>query len=492
MADDTMTDEATEQETAPDPDVPTPEDGADRTSASDPTLGRVVMALWLPTPVRRRLIDLDVELVDDIADGPELILASSRGPAARRPSIAALAEHAPVVVVCHPGGEAMAADLVRYGALTVVAEGAESAALRVLDEVESTHLVDAYASEVDRNWSGSSALTIDPVTKLPTTSGFELTLAEIGKDGTVPRLGLVKLGLENAEKAIGTTATQALKRRLVTAVAGAASHAGAEVFDLGGMLAFVAPSMTLAVATALGHEIIDIGAAYAPTGEPLEVAVGIAGNETAADIDSLRLLADRALKVAESRERSVVDADELSKHSAAAVELGAAMAVADAVDDLDPRGGHSQRMADYVAEISRELQLDQVELSTIGLAARLHDIGKLHFGADAFDEASPNHAQAAVEHCRRGEQYLQTNAGAEVAKIVRSHHERWDGTGFPDGLDGPDIPLGARILAVAHVYDDLVAADATGAEIETGLREAAGVSLDPDVVEAAIALFARG
>lgn len=486
MADDTLT------HVPPPSDPATDGTGPSGSGALGPGSGRVVHGLWLPAPVRRRLVDLDATLVDDVGADPDLILVSSRGPAARRPSIAALSERAPVVVVCHPGGEGAAAELVRYGASTVIAEGAEGLAFHVLEDRQSSHLVDAYAGEMDRTWSGVSTFTIDPVTGLPTTSGFELTLAEIGKDGTIPRLGLIRLALDGAERAIGAAATQAVKRRLTAAVAGAAAHAGAEVFDLGGMLAFVAPSMSSAGAAELGQEIVHIAASYAPTGEPLRVAVGTAGIEAASDIESLRLLAERALRAAEARDFPVVGADELSRHSAAAVELGAAVAVAAAVDSLDPRGDHSTRMADYVAAICRELQLDPDELAAVGLAARLHDIGKLTFGRDAFDESSPGFAQARAEHPQRGERYLRSGAGQEVALIVRGHHESWDGGGFPDGLAGQEIPLGARILAVAHAYDELVSAGVAGSALESGLRDLAGTTLDPDLVEATILLFAAG
>jgi response regulator RpfG family c-di-GMP phosphodiesterase len=87
---------------------------------------------------------------------------------------------------------------------------------------------------------------------------------------------------------------------------------------------------------------------------------------------------------------------------------------------------------------------------------------------------------------------VRASAGSAVASIVRGHHERWDGTGRPDRLSGTDIPIGARVLAVAHMYDELTSSGTSMSDIESRLRQEGGASLDPDLVEAAIALFVRG
>lgn len=454
--------------------------------------GRTVLALWLPTPSRRRLIDADLDIVEEVGDNPSLILASTRGPAARRSSIRALAASAPVVVVCHPGGEATAAEMVALGACAVVAEGSEGAAVRVLDGEASTHLVTAYISEIDRSWAGGSPLSVDPVTGLTASSGLDLRLAELGKDGGMPRLGMIDLGLDDVLRQIGPSGHAATKRRLAVAIAGAAGGRAAEVFDLGPMLAVLAGSMPVAVARALATEILDIGATFRPNGGPIEVAVGWAGPEAASDPVTLRLLAERALEVARTRESKVADADELGQHAAAAIELSAFYGVADAVDALDSRGDHSVRVSAFAAALAREMQLDPGEVAEIGLAARLHDIGKAAYGASAFAPASNDFEEARASHPERGEKLVLPNAGASVAAIVRAHHEAWDGTGFPDGKAGTDIPIGARILAAAHRYDDLANAGTPRLKIEQDLRSEAGLTLDPDLVEAAIALFGGG
>jgi hypothetical protein len=485
MAEDLALDDP-EVEYTPESDAPPPAAGGSFGS------GRTVLALWLPTPSRRRLIDADLDIVEDAGDNPSLILASTRGPSARRSSIRTLAASAPVVVVCHPGGEAIAAEMVALGACAVVAEGSEGAAVRVLDGESSTHLVEAYLSEVDRSGAGGSTVSFDPVTGLPGSRGFDLRLTELGKDGGMPRLGLIDLGLDIVLRQIGRSGHAAMKRRLSVAIAGAAGSRAAEMFDLGPMLAILAGSMPSPVAHALGAEVLDIGATFAPNGEPLEVAVGWAGPEAASDTDTLRLLAGRALELARTRESKLADADELGQHAAAAIELNAFYGVADAVDALDSRGDHSVRVSDHAAALARELQLDPGEVAEIALAARLHDIGKAGYGASAFTPASDVFEEARARHPERGEKLVLPNAGAGVAAIVRAHHERWDGSGFPDGRAGTDIPMGARILAVAHRYDDLANAGTPRLQIEAELRSESGQTLDPDLVEAAIALFGRG
>ncbi len=486
MADDVAIDDPEVEET-PEPEAAPPAFGGSYGGG-----GRTVLALWLPTPSRRRLIDADLDIVEDAGDNPSLILASTRGPAARRSSIRGLAATAPVVVVCHPGGEAVAAEMVALGACAVVAEGSEGAAVRVLDGEGSTHMVDAYLSEVDRSWVGGSSLGVDPVTGLTASNGFELRLAELGKDGGMPRLGLIDLDLEGVRRQIGPSGHAAMKRRLAVAIAGAAGNRAAEMFDLGSMLAILAGSMPAPVALALGAEILDIGATFMPNGEPIEVAVGWAGPEAASDATTLRLLAERALEVAQTRETRMVDAEEISHHSAASIELTASYGVADAIDALDTRGDHSVRVSEYAADLARELQLEPGEVAEIGLAARLHDVGKAAYGASAFDSSAEEFEQARTLHPERGEKFVLPNAGPAVAAIVRAHHERWDGTGFPDAKAGNDIPIGARILSVAHRYDELAKAGASQVEIERDLRSESGQSLDPDLVEAAIAILGRG
>lgn len=373
----------------------------------------------------------------------------------------------------------------------IVAEGSEVSAVRLLDGTEADHLLEAYLSDLERNWAGGSS-SVDAITGLASTSGFEIRLAELGKDGAVPRLGLVDIGFDTLGRTLGPAGEAVLKRRLGVSLESAVRAAGGDMFDLGNTFAILASKLTGEAAIALGDALVHIGSTFVPDGDPLALAVGWAGPESAADPASLRLLAERALQVATTRERRVVDAEELSEHAAASVELAATIEIADLVDGFDPRGDHSTRVSAYAADLARELQLETAEVGAIGLAGRLHDIGKAHWGSEAFDTSSAGHEEAKAQHPERGEQMIRATAGPVVGSIVRCHHERWDGAGFPAGLSGAEIPIGARVLAVAHMYDELAVAGTGMSDIEQRLRAEGGASLDPDLVEAAIALFVRG
>jgi two-component system, cell cycle response regulator len=121
---------------------------------------------------------------------------------------------------------------------------------------------------------------------------------------------------------------------------------------------------------------------------------------------------------------------------------------------------HSEHVADLSVRVGRELGLSRRDLELVGLAAAVHDVGKLSVSPEilakpsALDEKEwesmrghPAAGAALLEPCE---------APPEVLEIVRSHHERWDGGGYPDGLAGNEIPLGARIIAVVDSYCAMV------------------------------------
>lgn len=132
--------------------------------------------------------------------------------------------------------------------------------------------------------------------------------------------------------------------------------------------------------------------------------------------------------------------------------------MADAVDLRDPyTGGHSRRVTEYSAAILRTLGLHGPEVDLILAAARVHDIGKIGVPDAILDKPGPlTDEERAVmkEHPVHGATLLKRYPDfARGAAIVRSHHESWDGTGYPDGLAGSAIPFGARVIAVADSFD---------------------------------------
>jgi HD-GYP domain-containing protein (c-di-GMP phosphodiesterase class II) len=132
--------------------------------------------------------------------------------------------------------------------------------------------------------------------------------------------------------------------------------------------------------------------------------------------------------------------------------------LADTVDLRDPyTGGHSRRVADWSAAILREVNLHGAEADIIRTAARIHDIGKIGVPDNILNKPGRLTAEEKAimdSHPVRGAELLaRFSEFANGQAIVRHHHERWDGGGYPDGLRSWDIPFGARVIAVADSYD---------------------------------------
>lgn len=161
---------------------------------------------------------------------------------------------------------------------------------------------------------------------------------------------------------------------------------------------------------------------------------------------------------------------------------------------------HSSNVAAYALKIGTELKLSQVEMQTIDTAAILHDIGKIGIPGHILNKrGSLDDSEFALvkKHSEIGAQiihfiyYLE-----EVAEVILYHHERYDGQGYPRGLAGEDIPLTARILAVADVYDALTTdRPYRGAMPKEKARrillEGSGSQFDPVVVNAFLKVLER-
>ncbi|MDB5814073.1 MAG: response regulator receiver modulated metal dependent phosphohydrolase [Rhodocyclales bacterium] len=120
--------------------------------------------------------------------------------------------------------------------------------------------------------------------------------------------------------------------------------------------------------------------------------------------------------------------------------------------------GHSRRVADVARRIAEKMGLNSAAIHEVLMAGLLHDIGKIGYGdqllATPMAKMTAEGLSQARKHPLNGAAALMSLPDMRgVAAVIRSHHERWDGTGFPDGLKGEAIPLGARILALANDYD---------------------------------------
>ncbi|HSC59274.1 MAG TPA: HD domain-containing phosphohydrolase [Gemmatimonadales bacterium] len=124
--------------------------------------------------------------------------------------------------------------------------------------------------------------------------------------------------------------------------------------------------------------------------------------------------------------------------------------------------GHSARVADLAALVAAEMGLDDEQVEQLRRAGRLHDIGKIGISEQVLQKhgpLTPEEFTHVKEHVTIGSQILSplTHLG-DIIAFVRHHHEHWDGGGYPDGLKGEQIPLGARILGVVEIYDALTTA----------------------------------
>lgn len=135
-------------------------------------------------------------------------------------------------------------------------------------------------------------------------------------------------------------------------------------------------------------------------------------------------------------------------------------ALAQAVEQRDPyTGDHCRRMACYSVALGRAVGLPEHDLLTIHRGAILHDIGKIGVPDAVLSKPgplSPSEWSAMQRHVIIGEEICRAvRTFAPVLPIIRSHHERWDGGGYPDRLAGEEIPLLARIVQMADIYDAL-------------------------------------
>ncbi len=172
----------------------------------------------------------------------------------------------------------------------------------------------------------------------------------------------------------------------------------------------------------------------------------------------------------------------------------ALMALARVLDERDEHTSqHSELVSQCAGMIAHELGLGPGQVDVITRAAWLHDIGKVGMRNDILFKPgplTPAERETAKRHAALGGDLLEKFPLFETGAIyVRHHHERWDGKGYPDGLSGEAIPLGARILTVADSYQAMVEerpyrkplSDELALE---QLRQAAGTQFDPKVVEA--------
>ncbi len=216
-----------------------------------------------------------------------------------------------------------------------------------------------------------------------------------------------------------------------------------------------------------------------------------------AQLGSSPRIRERAAELVESAGRGAGE-----EPGSGSASLGFLEVLADTLEARSPTlRGHARRVAYFAGLLADRVGLGASEQAALRTAAFLHDLGELGVQSDLLERTAPLEAEE-LERVRRhpeiGARLLQPLGVARaVADVVCHHHERWDGGGYPDGLRGEEIPLAARIVALADAYDAMtswrpyraaLAPEAVRAELERG----AGSHFDPELAKEFLALIESG
>jgi response regulator RpfG family c-di-GMP phosphodiesterase len=201
--------------------------------------------------------------------------------------------------------------------------------------------------------------------------------------------------------------------------------------------------------------------------------------------------ADLETAVEDALERAARSREELKERLLAPT---LASALANAIEARDEYlHGHCERLSALAVRLAELLELPQDRIETIRLGAILHDIGKIGIPDSILQKKgslSPSERRLLETHTVLGEQLLSGVAllHGQGLEIVRHHHERWDGAGYPDGVGAAEIPLGARVFAVADALDAMTSdrpyrQAGTWAHAAAEIIRESGQQFDPQVVE---------
>jgi diguanylate cyclase (GGDEF)-like protein/putative nucleotidyltransferase with HDIG domain len=240
---------------------------------------------------------------------------------------------------------------------------------------------------------------------------------------------------------------------------------------------------------------------FSDTDVGVNLSFGVAtAPEHGTDAVSLLSAADRATAAAKDLggDRTVIYSDEIARtlahggQAAGELQLATVLALAEALDIRDTgTGRHSQTVGRFAEMMAKELGFDEEHVERVRLAGVLHDIGKIGISDDVLTKPGPLDAEEWKEmytHPEIGARLLSRPEFDDIRSWILSHHERPDGLGYPHALSGDDIPLEARILAVADAYEamtaDRVYRPALGeSSARAELTDGAGTQFDARVVK---------
>ncbi len=362
-----------------------------------------------------------------------------------------------------------------------------------------------YQRSTHRALQATRLASIDPLTGVGNHRHFHeclaQALAEAGGSGGTLSLCVIDVDdFKRINDRLGHPAGDAVLARIAAVL-----RRDAAAFRLGGdEFALILPDrrqdQCLEVATAVSARIAALS--FEGIGS-VTISTGVAAfPDQAADQEELIRFADSALYWAKEQGKNcacayapeLVELARLSRlptgYSRASRYRAAAL-LASAVDARDAyTGGHSERVAELAGRIGARLGLSHDDVELLRLAGRLHDLGKLAVPEEILrkrDALTQPERRMIERHPEVGFRMLKGLGVAPVDSWVLHHHERWDGTGYPDGLARGKIPLGARIIFVADAYDAMTSARSYTEGLDPSiaveeLRRHAGTQFDPEVV----------
>jgi putative two-component system response regulator len=316
---------------------------------------------------------------------------------------------------------------------------------------------------------------------------------------------LVQQGYEVAVAATGEEALTILARQKITGILLDVNLPGTNGIDLVPQLLELEPTVAILMLTAVNDAT---SAALCMQRGALDYLIK--------PIDLSHLA--RAIRRALERRHAMVEGEQLTRWlkeevalrvterrveqaSQERISVATLEALVNALEAKDPYlRGHSARVADLSASVAGYLGRPDEEIEAIRTGGRLHDIGKIGIREEILNKQGPltdEEYEHVKQHVLVGCQILAPLVHLrDVITFVRSHHERWDGFGYPDRLAGDAIPLGARIIGAVEIYDALTTARPYQEKMVPDLavdrmRELVGTAIDPAIHEALEAVVSR-
>ena len=163
--------------------------------------------------------------------------------------------------------------------------------------------------------------------------------------------------------------------------------------------------------------------------------------------------------------------------------------------------GHTDKVTDYAITLAKELGLPAERVERVRQAALLHDVGKIGISEQVLHKPgalTDREYEHIKSHVTLGAEFLDTCQGLRcLIPFVRHHHEWWDGSGYPEGLKGEQIPMESRVLAIADSFEAMSSARPyrpalSREEVMEELRKGAGTPFDPKLVEVFIGIIEAG